>query len=308
MNPWTRSLTAWLKRNSKSQPKRRSSPSLTVEQLEGREMLSASPIAFKANSKFYDSLAINGTLFFSTSGGELWKTDGTASGTQLVKDLDPMGMSTDGPVGMTNFNGQLYFLSDDPSNNLTALWKSDGTDAGTVLVKDLSTVLNEFDRLLAETVVVNGKLLLLAGGLSRSDYQLWQSDGTTDGTSLLRDFGPGVNTGGFTKLNGAILFFSHPNCFPCDSQLWRSDGTDAGTFVVEELPRQVPYGFSVVNGTYYFETTNLINPSTTDLELWKTDGTNAGIKKGAMSATVSLIESKSHFFEKNPRKTKYSVC
>jgi ELWxxDGT repeat protein len=130
MKPWTRSLTSWFSGNSKSQLKRHSSMSLTVEYLERREMLSASPVAFKANSKFYDSQVVNGTLYFSTSGGELWKTDGTAVGTVLVKDLDPTGSTTAGPIGMSSFDGQLYFVFDDPSDDLSALWKSDGTDAG----------------------------------------------------------------------------------------------------------------------------------------------------------------------------------
>ena len=42
---------------------------------------------------------MNGTLFFSandgTNGNELWKSDGTAAGTVLVKDINPGGNASD---------------------------------------------------------------------------------------------------------------------------------------------------------------------------------------------------------------------
>ncbi len=56
----------------------------------------------------------NGTLFFSASdginGNELWKTDGTAAGTVLVKDIRPGGGgSNSNPEFLTNISGVLYF-------------------------------------------------------------------------------------------------------------------------------------------------------------------------------------------------------
>ena len=58
----------------------------------------------------------NGTLFFSasvdslnsTKGWELWKSDGTESGTILVKDIDP-GHSSSSPRNFVNVNGTLFF-------------------------------------------------------------------------------------------------------------------------------------------------------------------------------------------------------
>jgi len=82
---------------------------------------------------------VNGTLFFraydDVHGYELWKTDGTAMGTVLVKDINP-GIADSSPYGLTNINGKLYFGANDGVNG-EEIWKSDGTPAGTVLVKDI---------------------------------------------------------------------------------------------------------------------------------------------------------------------------
>jgi ELWxxDGT repeat protein len=62
---------------------------------------------------------VNGTLFFVSNDGvngpELWKTDGTAAGTVMVKDIYP-GMGGRGPSNLTNVNGTLFFSANDGAN------------------------------------------------------------------------------------------------------------------------------------------------------------------------------------------------
>ena len=82
---------------------------------------------------------VGGTLFFmandGTTGEELWKSDGTATGTRQVMDIVPgpkgslLGRFT--PVGST-----LFFVAKTPSSGIE-LWKSNGTAASTKLVKDI---------------------------------------------------------------------------------------------------------------------------------------------------------------------------
>jgi ELWxxDGT repeat protein len=78
-------------------------------------------------------------LFFSASDGihgvELWRSNGTAAGTQIVKDINP-GSSGSYLFGLTNVRGVLYFPAIDGTHGLE-LWRSDGTAGGTQLVADI---------------------------------------------------------------------------------------------------------------------------------------------------------------------------
>ena len=89
---------------------------------------------------------VNGTLFFSASDGvlgfELWKSDGTAAGTAMVKDISPPNavngvFASSNPSSLTNVNGTWFFGANDGSNGVE-LWQSDGTAAGTVMVANIN--------------------------------------------------------------------------------------------------------------------------------------------------------------------------
>src|SRR5439155_1572374 len=88
-------------------------------------------------------------LFFVATDGDhtaaLWKSDGTAEGTVLVKDIipGPEGAFPDfreigHQIGNLTAVGRTVFFAADDGVHGRKLWKSDGTAAGTVLVKDVS--------------------------------------------------------------------------------------------------------------------------------------------------------------------------
>ncbi len=127
---------------------------------------------------------VNGTLFFladdGSNGYELWKSDGTAAGTVLVKNI----RSSPGlPRSLTNVNGTLYFVANDGSTGYE-LWKCDGTTAGTVMVKDImSGPATSNPQNLSN---INGMLYFSATD-GTNGTELWRSDGTTAGTVLIME-------------------------------------------------------------------------------------------------------------------------
>lgn len=115
-------------------------------------------------------IVYNNKIYFEASddahGAELFVTDGTQTGTKLVKDIVP---GTDGglPYQTVIYNNLMYFVC----YGTQALYKSDGTAAGTKLVKSGFF----FPKI---TGVWKGKLYLV----TTNDYSVWQSNGTAGGT------------------------------------------------------------------------------------------------------------------------------
>ncbi len=218
----------------------------------------------------------NGEVYFSattsTSGTELWKSDGTAAGTVLVKDINP-GTGNSYPKYFTNVNGTLFFRARDGGTN-DELWRTDGTSAGTVLVKDIYPgTTASYPKYLTN---LNGTLLFRARD-SGSNYELWKSDGTAAGTVLVKDIFPGTSGSSPKQLfvfNGSVFFSAADSGL--NTELWKSDGTTAGTVLVKDiytgLTGSYPQAFANLNGTLFFRATE----SATGTELWKSDGTAAG--------------------------------
>lgn len=92
--------------------------------------------------------------------------------------------------------------------------------------------------------------------------ELWRSDGTAAGTSMVDDDDPadcGINAGAaasapayLTRMGGAV-FFAAPNFDAADAlrntELWRADGTSAGTSMVAEVNPSPPSWGSEPYGT-----------------------------------------------------------
>jgi len=233
---------------------------------------------------------VNGTLFFIADdgihGSELWKTDGTTAGTQLVKDIntlavvDPYYYSP--PHGLTNVNGTLFFIADDDTHG-RELWKSDGTTAGTQLVKDINptTVIEPYSYTPPSGLTnMNGTLFFTTDD-GINGRELWKSDGTASGTTMVTDIYPGGSSDpeNLTNVNGMLFFITSTYR---GQELWKSDGTASGTAFVKNINSGGGGGFGYgstitslinVNGTLFFVANDNGSHGS---ELWKSDGTADG--------------------------------
>ncbi len=137
-------------------------------------------------------VVFNGKLFFGgddgATGKELFVTDGTAAGTQLVKDIDP------GTVGsnvstIILLNNKMLFPCNDGTNGFE-LWTSDGTAAGTTLLKDINTGVNSgVYSIRAENKLCPDKLYFDADN-GNNNIEPWITDGTVAGTVTLGEINP----------------------------------------------------------------------------------------------------------------------
>src|SRR5687767_14619181 len=70
-------------------------------------------------------IAMGNNFIFSADDGingrELWITDGTESGTRMVKNIRPTGASN--PQQFVNVNGTVFFVADNGTNGVE-LWKT----------------------------------------------------------------------------------------------------------------------------------------------------------------------------------------
>ncbi len=227
------------------------------------------------NSSYPSNLTnVNGTLFFraddGTDGRELWKSDGTAAGTVLVKDIYP-GSSSD-PYSLTNFNGSLFFSANDGTTGWE-LWTSDGTAAGTVLVKDINPSYGGSSP--ANLIDLNGTLFFVADD-GANGRELWKSDGSAAGTVLVKDIVAGGSSlpNNLTNVNGTLFFVADDGAN--GRELWKSDGTAAGTVLVKDInsgsASSTPISLTNVSGVLFFKA----DDGTGVWKLWQSDGTADG--------------------------------
>jgi ELWxxDGT repeat protein len=107
-------------------------------------------------------------------------------------------------------------------------------------------------------------------------WELWRTDGTPYGTTLVSDINPAGDSWvyNFAVHNGIIYFSADDGTH--GYELWRSDGTPAGTWMVKDInssgsDSSAPSNLTSAGGILFFSA----DDGSGD-ELWKSDGTSAG--------------------------------
>ena len=134
----------------------------------------------------------------------------------------------------------------------------------------------------ASHMVVFNNVAYFSAQTAENGLELWRSDGTVQGTYLLKDINPGTGSSEpyrFAILNESkLLFFANDNVHGIE--LWSTDGTEGGTQMVKDINpgsasciKKLYIGFDApqivkdgvlffIGGTHYinnFETSLVIN-------------------------------------------------
>lgn len=248
--------------------------------------------------------AFNGSLFFvnadSAHGTELWKSNGTAAGTTLFKDIYA-GAPSSFPINLTTTNGALYFGAVNGSG-FSELWKSNGTAAGTGIVSQSKPNPNggAFYGSGEDTFTVLGGSVIGMANDGIHGRELWKSNGTTAGTVMIKDLIPGpLSSNGFdfTTVGSKVFFVTFDGT---SDQLWVTNGTAAGTTMLTTIAGNIS-GVRALNGKFVF--LNNGDDSAPGASLWVSDGTKNGTTKvkslgsasGYGSNALQLLNGKLYF-------------
>lgn len=213
-----------------------------------------------------------GLLYFiawasSQGGTALWSTDGTAAGTRQVEAWDDLQI-----LDLAQLGERMVFqaVAENGAPG-SGLWSTDGTPEGTVLLREMSfptrNVPLEGAISIEGLALYAGRLYFAAQGESEG-FELWSTDGTTEGTRLVRDINPHGPSSpeGFTVAGGKLYFSANDGVH--GFELWESDGTTAGTRLVHDLApgltSSLPEELTAVGSRLYFRADDGVHGT----ELW----------------------------------------
>ncbi len=257
-------------------------------------------------------VVLNGKYIFGGStvaaGSEMFITDGTKSGTKLIKDIYPGATGSAPDAFMAVLNGFVYFTAASP-NEGRELWRTDGTPANTTLVKDIVTGPTSSFGVDSSELTSTGTYLLFDVKTAAQGNELWKSDGTAAGTVLLKDIFPGVGSSNPSKF---YPFKSNLELFAATDdthgeEIWVTDGTSGGTRLLKDInpgrdsstyirteiapgfsyPYPVFESFHLFNNHLFFMANDGVHGSA----IWVTDGTTANTSLLKVIGTDTVVSS-----------------
>lgn len=205
---------------------------------------------------------------------------GALNSQMLLKDL--YTEYSGNPRGFTALNETQFVFaaatSESPNfDKGSELLISDGTPEGTRMVTIINKTGDAFPPNLARMVQLSNNLVLFEAGDGQHGAELWRTDGTEEGTYMVKDIKPGGSRSYvdyFQNINGFAYFAADDGTH--GYELWVSDGTEEGTKMVKDInPGEgdgISKEISLIDGVLYFQG----NDGTTGFDIWRSDGTEEG--------------------------------
>jgi ELWxxDGT repeat protein len=211
----------------------------------------------------------------SAEGVELWISDGSESGTYLLKDINPGNGDSD-PHSFYVAFGKIYFNAFTVDEG-KELWVSDGTPEGTQLVMDIEPGAESSDPIPGD--IYQGYLYFAA--TSNADREVWRLDSLSP-PQLFKDINPTAQSRPreFKAANGMLYFSANYN--PVEDadidqdEPFVTDGTPDGTLHLE-LYVDNPEGAEISDFTpleefVFFLGSPIGGSNPSDILIWETEG------------------------------------
>lgn len=220
-------------------------------------------------------VTMNDTLYFhagsSLAGGELYRSDGTAGGTYVVKDIRA-GTLGSLPTNMKTVDNLVYFSANNITNG-SELWVTDGSAGGTYRVTDINPGTGNASP--TQFRNCDGVLYFAATSPTEGE-ETWVVDGPGQPARLLKDINPGSGDSGPISFRpkGAWVYFQ-ANDYVAGKELWRTDGTQTNTTLFADIwpgsSGSSPSGLTRVGNKIFFNA----NDGVTGNEPWVIFDTDA---------------------------------
>lgn len=230
---------------------------------------------------FGDSMFVSSddeTIYFTrqnSSNCDLWKTDGTGVGTSLLDDSFDCNVSS-GYFFAVAVEENIYLWELGEKRNRLYHFDTQSESLSTIVENVNSSGASVFG---STPIYSDGKLFFLAND-SSTGTEFWVSDGTSEGTYMIKDMGTesaGSSVSFLTEV-GEFLYFTAGDIEHGD-ELWKSDGTEAGTQLVKDITpgpeSSTLYNLTDVDGELFFT----LSSDSDITSLWKSDGSDAGTQK-----------------------------
>jgi len=213
----------------------------------------------------------DGKVYFTADDGvhgrEMWISDGTVAGTEMVVDFVPGPEAPRIGLGPSTDFGLVFDI------DYTELWVTEGFAGGTVEIPFPPSLATSPDELYFDD---GNDQLFFVGHLDASGREPFVTDGTVAGTVPLGDIEPGPSGSAAVFLatlpNGRTLFSATSG--PAGRQLWSTEGLSGDALLTKLInPTGISHPRGVVFGEHYYF---CADDDVSGNELWRSDGSTAG--------------------------------
>lgn len=255
-------------------------------------------VAGSGSTNAQDGRALGNKYYFCAqldyiTGRELYVSDGTDAGTVLLADLNPQDYGSGDPKFLGVADNKLFLKADTSGAGFINSSLFYAASTGHTKVKDTFYGL-WLSRPMHPGIAFQNKLLLaIDGGIDQGTgtmagggdglTELWSTDGTKQGTTMLANVVPDM----YIPFNNKLFFRGMTG--GTKAEIWSSDGTVAGTQLLKQIGNSgsnsgsYPSILGVYKDKLYFTARA---SDTSYYQFWETDGTAANTRKVQLTGGV----------------------